>query len=122
MRKARFTAGAAVAAFLLAGCSSLPDFSGVQNEDIDKQVMSDVEAAKDAAAQYIRYNPTAAVVTDKELLEYGFEQANTTQTLTVYLGVLPVFCVDATSRTGNAFKAGTKVTITEGYCEPGVDY
>ena len=121
MRKARLTAGA-VLVVLLAGCTSLPDFSGAANADIDKQVMSDVQAAKDAAAKYILYNPTAQVVGEKELLEYGFEQANTTQTLTVDLGVLPVFCVDATSRTGNAFKAGSKTKLTEGYCEPGVDY
>jgi hypothetical protein len=121
MRKARITAGA-VLVIMLAGCTSLPDLSGAQDEDIDKQVMSDVEAAKEAAAQYIRFNPTQTLVGDKELLEYGFDAANTTQTLTVYLLTPPAFCVDATSRTGSAFKAGSKTQLTEGYCEPGVDY
>jgi len=121
MRKARITAGLALVA-LLAGCSSLPDFTGAQNEDIDKQVMSDVEAAKDAAAQYIRFNPTKTLVGDEQLLEYGFDAANTTQTLTVYLLTPPAFCVDATSRTGKAYKAGSKTKLTEGFCEPGKDY
>jgi len=107
---------------LLAGCSSLPDLSGGANEDIDKQVQSDVVEAKEAAAQYIRLNPTTVLVAKDELLEQGFEAANTTQTLTVYLGSLPAFCVDATSRTGNAYKSGSKTELTDGYCEPGVDY
>ena len=121
MRKARITAGLAVVV-LLAGCSSLPDFTGGQNEDIDKQVMSDVEAAKEAAAQYIRFNPTKTAVSDEDLLEYGFDAANTTQTLTVYVLSPPNLCVDATSRTGNAYKAGSKTKLTEGYCVPGEDY
>lgn len=107
---------------LLAGCSSLPDLTGGTNEGIDQQVMSDVVEAKEAAAQYIRFNPTTTLVSEAELLEQGFEPANTTQTLTVYLGSLPTFCVDATSRTGNAYKSGSKTELTDGYCEPGVDY
>jgi hypothetical protein len=121
MRIARLTAGAALIA-LLAGCSSLPDFSGAQDEEIDKQVMADVSAAKDAASDFLYKNRTAGGVTEEELAEYGFEPANTTQTLTVYPGAFPLFCVDATSRTGNAFKAGSRTELTEGFCEPGVDY